>query len=35
VTERSKARWTGTVFGGGGSQVGLTLEQLLEKTRIR
>lgn len=35
VMERSKARWTGTVFGGGGSQVGLTIEQLLEKTRIR
>jgi phosphate transport system substrate-binding protein len=35
VGERAKARWTGTVFDGRGSQVGLTIEQLLEKTRIR
>jgi phosphate transport system substrate-binding protein len=35
VEERRNARWTGTVFGEGGSQVGLTLEQLLAKTRIR
>jgi hypothetical protein len=27
--------WTGTVVGEGGSQVGLTLAQLLAKTRIR
>lgn len=35
VAERRNARWTGTVFGGGGSQVGLTIEELLQKTRIR
>jgi phosphate transport system substrate-binding protein len=34
VAERRKARWTGTVFGEGGSQVGLTVAQLLEKARI-
>jgi phosphate transport system substrate-binding protein len=32
--ERRKARWTGTSFGEGGSQVGLTVEQLLDKSRI-
>jgi phosphate transport system substrate-binding protein len=35
VAERRNARWTGTVFGGEGSQVGMTLQQLLERTRIR
>jgi phosphate transport system substrate-binding protein len=33
VTEHFKARRTGTVFGEGGSQVGVTIEQLLAKER--
>ena len=33
VTEHFKARRTGTVFGDGGSQVGVTIEQLLAKER--
>jgi phosphate transport system substrate-binding protein len=34
VAERRRARWTGTMFGEGGPQVGLTMPQLLEKVRI-
>jgi phosphate transport system substrate-binding protein len=33
VAEHFKARRTGTVFGNGGSQVGVTIEQLLAKER--
>ena len=31
VAERRRARWTGTMFGEGGPQVGLTMPQLLDK----
>jgi phosphate transport system substrate-binding protein len=34
ISERRRARWTGTVFGEGGPQVGLTIPQLLDKVRI-
>jgi phosphate transport system substrate-binding protein len=34
VAERRRKRWTGTVFGEGGPQVGLTIAQLLDKARI-
>ena len=33
VAEHFKARRTGTIFGEGGSQVGVTIEQLLAKER--
>jgi phosphate transport system substrate-binding protein len=34
IAERRRARWTGTVFGEGGPQVGLTIPELLDKVRI-
>jgi phosphate transport system substrate-binding protein len=34
VESRNRARWTGTAFGEGGSQVGLTLDQLRASVRI-
>ena len=34
VVQRRKARWTGTAFDQAGSQVGLSIEQLLDKSRI-
>jgi phosphate transport system substrate-binding protein len=34
IAQRRNARWTGSAFGEGGSQVGLTIEQLLDKARI-
>ncbi len=35
AAERRRAQWTGTIFGEGGSQVGLTMNTLLEKARLR
>jgi phosphate transport system substrate-binding protein len=34
VESRCRARWTGTAFGEGGSQVGLTIDQLLASVRV-
>lgn len=34
VAARRRARWTGSMFGEGGPQVGLTMPQLLNKVRV-
>lgn len=35
AAERRRTQWTGTIFGEGGSQVGLTMNGLLEKARLQ
>jgi hypothetical protein len=35
AAERRLTQWAGTVFGEGGSQVGLTMAALLDKARLR